>query len=161
MTTASKLQQELENTFLGKPWFGTPIATLITQGSWLSAFTVPANALHSVAHLILHMTGWTEEVISRLQGNTAGDPIRGDWPEPGAASEQKWQQMVIDLDEANGNLIKAIQAFPDDKWGEKIDDQRGVFEPVPTYKELVYGLIQHQIYHAGQIAFLNRMNHVN
>ena len=161
MTTAGQLQHELETAFLGKPWYGKPISEIITDGDWQAAFNKPAGSVHSVAHIILHMTGWTEEVISRFQGNPAAEPARGDWPEPAEPSEQNWHQLVIDLDEANSNLIKAMQAFPDDKWDELINDQREMGEPVTTYRELVHGFIQHQIYHAGQIALLNRMNHVN
>ncbi|WP_345950319.1 DinB family protein [Mucilaginibacter sp. PAMB04274] len=161
MKTADKLQQELENIFVGRPWYGTPISTIITQGNWIAAYDKLPGSVHSIAHIMLHMIGWTEEVISRLQGNQASEPARGDWPEPGEGSEQKWQQLVIDLDEANSNLIKAMQALPDNKWDELINDQRGLGEPVTTYKGLIYGFIQHQIYHAGQIALLNRMNHVN
>jgi uncharacterized damage-inducible protein DinB len=160
-TIASILQYELETAFLGKPWYGKPISEIITEGSWQAAFNKPAGSVHSIAHIILHMTSWTEEVISRLQGNPAAEPARGDWPEPGDASEQNWHHLVIDLDEANSNLIKAMLAFPNNKWDDLINDQRGLGEPVTTYKELVYGFIQHQIYHAGQIALLNRMNHVS
>jgi uncharacterized damage-inducible protein DinB len=161
MTTANQLQQQLENTFLGRPWYGTPVSVLITQGSWIAAFNLPPGALHSVAYLVLHMTAWTEEVTSRLQGNPAAEPARGDWPDPGTASEQKWHALVIDLDEANSNLIKAMQAFDDENWNDLIDDKRELPEPKPTYKQMVTGLIEHQIYHAGQIAMLNRINNVS
>ena len=161
MTTAQQLQYELETAFVGRPWYGNPISEIITEGSWQAAFNIPPGSVHSTAHIILHMTGWTEEVISRLQGNPAADPARGDWPEPTAPSEQSWHQLVIDLDEANSNLIKAMQVFSADRWDELINDQRELNEPVTTYKELVYGFIQHQIYHAGQIALLNRINHVS
>jgi uncharacterized damage-inducible protein DinB len=53
-------------------------------------------------------------------------------------------------------LVRAIREFPADKWDELIIDERGD-EPVTTYKEMIYGFIQHQIYHAGQIALLNRI----
>lgn len=161
MNVAEQLQQQLEDTFVGKPWYGQPINTLIAECSWIAAFAMLPGAAHSIAHLVLHMTAWTEEVTNRLKCNTASEPARGDWPNPGAASEQKWQALVTDLDEANSNLVKALQAFPDDKWNDLIDDKRGVFEPLPTYQAMVQGLIEHQIYHAGQIALLNRINHVN
>lgn len=159
MTTALKLQRQLEAAFVGQPWYGTPISTIITDGSWIAAFNKPHGSVHSIANIVLHMTAWTEEIISRLQGNPAAEPTRGDWPEPGEASEQKWQELVIDLDEANSNLIKAIQTFHEDQWNQPINDERNLGGPVTTYKELIYGFIQHQIYHAGQIALLNRINH--
>lgn len=159
MTTANQLQAQLEDVFIGRPWYGTPISTIITEGRWIAAFNLPHGAVHSIAHIVLHMTAWTEETVSRLKGNNAAIPARGDWPEPGEASEQKWHQLVIDLDEANSDLVKAMQALPHDQWDQLINDERGEGEPVTTYKGLVEGFIQHQIYHAGQIALLNRINH--
>lgn len=159
MTTALKLQNALEDAFVGQPWYGTPISTIVTDGSWIAAYNKPQGSVHSIANIVLHMIAWTEEIINRLQGNPAAEPARGDWPEPGEASEQKWNEMVIDLDEANSNLIKAIQAFHEDRWNQPINDERNLGGPVTTYKELIYGFIQHQIYHAGQIALLNRINH--
>ena len=160
MTTAYRLQHELEKVFVGQPWYGTPISTIITEGNWQAAYHKQEGSVNSIANILLHMTGWTEEVVSRLKGNPAGEPARGDWPQASEPSEQNWHQLVIDLDEANSNLIKTMQVFPDDQWNEPINDVRGS-EPVTSYKELVYGIIQHQIYHAGQIALLNRMNHVS
>jgi uncharacterized damage-inducible protein DinB len=160
MTIANKLQHELETLFVGQPWYGTPISTIITEGSWIAAFNKPQGSVHSIAGIVLHMTGWTEEIISRLQGNPAAEPARGDWPEPGEASEQRWHELVIDLDEANSNLIKTMQALPVENWDKPINDSRNLAGPVPTtHQELVEGFLQHQIYHAGQIALLNRINH--
>jgi uncharacterized damage-inducible protein DinB len=63
------------------------------------------------------------------------------------------EPLIEDIKLANVNLIKIIRDFTENQWDEKIDDKRGD-EPVSTYKELVYGFIQHQVYHAGQIALL-------
>ena len=106
-----------------------------------------------MAEILLHMLSWTEEVMDRLNGMTASVPSSGDWPPTGAPHEQKWADWIEDIKLANVNLIKTIRDLPEAQWDEKIDDQRGT-EPVTTYKELIYGFIQHQIYHTGQIAIL-------
>jgi hypothetical protein len=102
------------------------------------------------------MFSWTEEVIDRLNEKPAGLPLSGDWPDTGAPDEQKWKMWIDDLKLVNVNLVKTIQHFPEEKWKEPIIDERGN-EPVTTYEELIYGFIQHQVYHAGQIALLNRI----
>jgi hypothetical protein len=57
------------------------------------------------------MVAWTEEVMDRMNGMTAGVPTSGDWPETGKPDEQKWQNYVDDLKLVNVNLIRIIQNF--------------------------------------------------
>lgn len=153
MKTGEKLIQELEEVLSGEPWYGPSIYDILGRVTFESAYERPLPAAHNVAEIILHMLSWTEEVMDRLNGMTAGNPSSGDWPEPGAPDEQKWQLWIDDLKLANVNLVKIIAGFPEAQWLEPINDKRG-YAPVATYKELVRGFIQHQIYHAGQIAVL-------
>lgn len=156
MTTATQLENELQKVLSGEPWYGLPIYTILDQVTFESAYEKPAHSAHNIAEIILHMLSWTEEVMDRLNEKPASDPVSGDWPPIGGPDEQKWKLWIDDLKLVNVNLIKAIRDFPAEKWDELIIDERGD-EPVTTYKELIYGFIQHQIYHAGQIALLNRI----
>lgn len=91
-----------------------------------------------------------------MNGMRAQTPSSGDWPDPGKPDEQKWQNYVNDLKLVNVNLLGVVQNFPEEQWNDLINDDRGS-DPVTTYKELINGLIQHQVYHAGQISILNRI----
>ena len=156
MNTAEQLEQELQKVLSGEPWYGLPIYSILDQVTFESAYEKPASSAHNIAEIVLHMFSWTEEVMDRLNEKPAGLPLSGNWPEPGAPDEQKWQLWIADLKLVNVNLVKVIREFPEDRWDEPIIDERGD-EPVTTYKELIYGFIQHQIYHAGQIALLNQI----
>jgi len=157
MTTASKLQQELETVLSGQPWYGSPIYSILDKVTFESAYKKASPDSHNIVEIILHMLSWTEEVMDRLNGMTAGVPPSGDWPEPGAPDEQKWKLWIEDLKLANINLIGIIKDLSEEQWTTLIDDKRGD-EPVTTHEQLVYGFIQHQIYHAGQIALLVKIN---
>ncbi|HEY2580320.1 MAG TPA: DinB family protein [Mucilaginibacter sp.] len=156
MTISEELKQELEKVLYGAAWYGTPVYSIIEQVSFEAAYEKPAGSLHNVAEIVLHMVSWTEEVIDRMNEMQAQMPSSGDWPDPGKPDEQKWQNYVNDLKLVNVNLLGVIQSFPEEKWNDLINDDRGS-EPVLTYKELVNGLIQHQVYHAGQVSILNRI----
>jgi uncharacterized damage-inducible protein DinB len=156
MNTNDKLNAQLTEVLSGAPWYGTSVYGILEQGSFEAAYEKPAGSLHNIAEVVLHMIAWTEEVIDRMNGKTATDPASGDWPETGAPDEKKWQDYVNDLKLVNVNLLGVIQKFDPEKWDLQIDDKRG-YEPVATYKELVRGLIDHHIYHSGQIAILNRI----
>ena len=153
-TISTKLINELEKVLSGQPWYGSPIYNILDEVTFESAYERQGHA-HTIAEIILHMVSWTEEVIDRLNEKPASLPVSGNWPHPGDPDEQKWKMWIEDLKLVNVNLVKTISDFPEDKWDEPIIDERHG-EPVTTYKELVYGFIQHQIYHAGQVAILNR-----
>jgi uncharacterized damage-inducible protein DinB len=156
MTISEELQQNLETVLSGDAWYGSPIYTIIEQVSFEAAYEKPPGSIHSIAEIILHMISWTEEVIDRMNGLYSKVPSSGDWPDPGKPDEQKWQNYVNDLKLVNVNLLGIIQNFPEENWNDKINDTRGG-EPVTTYKELIIGFIQHQVYHAGQISLLIRI----
>jgi uncharacterized damage-inducible protein DinB len=159
MTISEELQRNLESVLSGNAWYGTPIYTIIEQVSFEAAYEKPRGSVHNIAEIVLHMLAWTEEVLDRMNGMTGGLPSSGDWPETGRPDEQKWQTYVNDLKLVNVNLLGIIQDFPEEKWDDPINDTREI-EPVITYKELINGFIQHQVYHAGQISLLTRITQI-
>jgi uncharacterized damage-inducible protein DinB len=158
MTTSEKLDHELQNVLSGDPWYGNNVYSIIEQVSFEAAFEKAPGAAHTIAEIVLHMLSWTEEVLDRLNGKEASQPLSGDWPDTGAPDEQKWHNYVNDLKLVNVNLSGVIQNFPEEKWGELMNEERepGLGTGV-TNEELVNGLIQHHVYHSGQIAILNRI----
>ena len=156
MTTSEELYKNLESVLSGEAWYGTPVYAIIEQVSFEAAYEKPGGAAHNIAEIVLHMLSWTEEVMDRLNGLNAQVPSSGDWPDPGTPDEQKWQNYVSDLKLVNVNLLSVVKNFPEEQWNDLINDERES-EPVTTYKELIYGFIQHQVYHAGQISILNRI----
>ncbi len=156
MTISEQLSKDLEKVLYGNPWYGLPVYDIIEQVSFEAAFEKLPGSVHNIAGIVLHMISWTEEVMDRMNGQTAQVPSSGDWPDPGTPEEQKWQNYVSDLKLVNVNLLGIIQNFPEEQWAELVN---GTIEndPGTTYEELVKGLIQHHIYHAGQVSLLNRL----
>jgi uncharacterized damage-inducible protein DinB len=158
MTTSEKLQNELQRILSGDPWYGNNVYSIIEQVSFEAAFEKAPGAAHTIAEIVLHMLAWTEEVLDRLNGKSAGLPLSGDWPDTGSPDEEKWRNYVIDLKLVNVNLLGAIEHFPEEQWSESINDERNSeLGTGVTYEEMVDGLIQHHVYHSGQIAILNRI----
>ncbi|WDF77721.1 DinB family protein [Mucilaginibacter sp. AW1-7] len=158
MTISEKLSAELQKILSGDAWYGSPVYDIVESIGFETAYEKPPGSVHNIAEIVLHMIAWTEEVMDRMNGLTAGIPTSGDWPETGAPDEQKWQNYVDDLKLVNVNLIGVIQNFPQEQWDEPIKDERNrEMGTGVSYEELINGLIQHHIYHSGQIALLNRI----
>jgi uncharacterized damage-inducible protein DinB len=158
MSTSAKLQRQLQTILSGNAWYGTPIYSIIDEVSFETAYEKAEGASHSIAAILLHMLAWTEEAIKRLQFQKASEPARGDWPDPGTPDEQKWQQLINDFKLTNTDLLALIEKFDDSKWPEATNDDRGTYSgDEASYEALINGLIQHHVYHAGQISLLNKM----
>jgi uncharacterized damage-inducible protein DinB len=122
-----------------------------------AAVSRPIADAHSICEVVLHMTGWVREVARRLRDGVAREPEHGDWPACSVRTESDWHAVVAGLDAANAELLAAIRAADDARLGERVGDAR---EPalgtgVTRYVTL-HGIVQHHVYHAGQISLLKR-----
>lgn len=154
-----KLHQELENVIWGNPWYGSSVVSILEKIDPRQTFQNVSASAHNMIEILLHMLGWTEEVAQRMQGAAAAMPARGDWPDPGEQDEQKWLQALNAFKEVNKQLLKLIQDFPEGKWTELIStaDREPSLGTGVTFEQLINGLIQHDVYHLGQIALLNKI----
>ena len=158
MKTGWKLSAQLNTVLTGNAWYGDNVYTIIDKVMFETAFEHPPGGAHTIAEIVLHLTGWTEEVIRRMQGHEAGMPPGGDWPPQGTPSPRRWQIMVNDFKLMNTTLDGVILGFEEEKWGTIFRREASrELATGGTYEDQVTGLIQHHVYHAGQIALLNRM----
>ena len=157
MSEIARIVDQLEREHAGDPWHGSPLSAILEGITATQASARPIAAAHSIWELVLHMTGWKNEVRRRLSGAPAGEPEGGDWPEPGEPSEARWIDARRRLDAAHAELIAAVRALPEEALDEPTRDPRN--RPLGTGVSryvLLHGIVQHDVYHAGQIALLSR-----
>ena len=103
------------------------------------------------------MTAWKNETARRLAGAVACMPIEGDWPEVGDPTDKRWHEALARLESAHANLIAAVKALPEKKLYEPTNDTRsGPLGTGVSHYVLLHGIVQHDVYHAGQIAILKK-----
>ena len=93
MTTSEKLSHELQKVLSGDPWYGNNVYDIIEQVTFEAAFEKPPGSVHNIAGIVLHMLSWTEEVLDRMNGMTAGVPSSGDWPDTGRTGGTKMAEL--------------------------------------------------------------------
>ena len=151
------LKDDLRNVYAGSPWHGSSISDVLNGIDAEVASRRIFGSAHTIWELVLHMTGWTREVTSRLKGSAPKSPPE-DWPAPrfggGAAA---WKSALEDLGAAHKEVEQVVSALEPGDLVRWIEDQR---DPEPgagvTVGTLIRGLIQHHVYHEGQIAQLKR-----
>jgi uncharacterized damage-inducible protein DinB len=157
MTEILRIVDQLQREHSGDPWHGSPMLTILDGIDATHAARKPIAGGHSIWELVLHVTGWKREVARRVGGAPAGEPAVGDWPAVGEPSEVRWRSAVDDLGAAHRELLDAVQKLPESHLFEPTNDPRD--RPLGTgvsYYVLLHGAVQHDVYHAGQIAVLKK-----
>jgi uncharacterized damage-inducible protein DinB len=147
------LEEQIKDAYEGEPWFGRNIGELLSEIDEETAFKKPAGQ-HSIVELVWHMINWKEFAISRLRDDDSR-PLEyfeiNDWRELDANDPSLWQKGVKELGRIQNELIEVIQ--------QQKDQLLNHFVPGRTYtfRKLLYGILQHDIYHIGQIAYLKKL----
>jgi uncharacterized damage-inducible protein DinB len=143
---------QLKDTYDGDPWFNRSAKALLGEVSEEAGF-VKINAQHSILELVWHMVTWREFTLSRLQpaaGKTTAYFEETDWRPLDHSDKSLWQQGLHNLQQTQDELVSSLQQS-DDSLLDKIVPERTY-----DFRKLLHGIYQHDIYHLGQIAFINK-----
>jgi uncharacterized damage-inducible protein DinB len=157
MSEIARIIDELSREHDGDPWHGSPLLHILEGIAASQASARPIAGGHSIWEVVLHVTAWKNEVRRRLSGAEAALPEEGDWPEVGDPSGERWREARGRLQRAQKDLLAAVRKLPEEKLYAATNDPRdrslgaGV-----SYYVLLHGLVQHDTYHAGQIALLKK-----
>ena len=112
----------------------------------------PLPQAHSIWELALHVAGWEIAAVRGIEGRAAVLSEEENFPPIPELSEADWQQALQTLHSSHQRLQEAIGRLSDD------DLERPVKGLQTTYSfyGLLHGVIQHNLYHAGQMAMLKK-----
>jgi len=157
MSEASRIVDELSREYDGEPWHGSPLREILRGIDAAQAAGRPIAGAHTIWELVLHITAWKNEVRRRLTGAAAGTPDEGDWPEVGTPGAERWTDALDRLQAAHRNLLDAVEKLPEAQLHAATNDPRAEDAPGGvSYYVLLHGSVQHDVYHAGQIALLKK-----
>jgi uncharacterized damage-inducible protein DinB len=156
-TEIDRIIDELNREYAVDPWHGLPLTEILAGITAPQALARPVAGAHSIFEIVLHMIGWKDEVRRRLSGAPAAEPEQGDWPPVSDRSAQGWRTALDRLDAAHQALLSAVRTIPESQLLAPTNDPRekttgaGV-----SYYVLLHGIVQHDVYHSGQIALLKK-----
>jgi uncharacterized damage-inducible protein DinB len=146
-----RILDQLARAFEGEAWHGPPLRRLLDGVNATTARVRPISEGHSIWELVRHIQVWEDVVARRLEGEViAGLPPEQDWPAVTSDAESEWKKTVGALEAGNRRLRDAIARFSDERLPEVVP-ARGY-----TFYVMLHGIVQHDLYHAGQIALLKK-----
>ena len=152
MTEIERILDQLKRAFEGNAWHGPSVRQVLAGIMAAQAHARPLRNAHSIWELVRHIGVWEDVGRRRLTGDRAQIEISSpeDWPPPEDTSEAAWEQAKDALNRGHQALVEAIAATPESRLDEPI------FEGMSTVYVTLHGVIQHDLYHAGQIAMLKK-----
>jgi hypothetical protein len=148
------LLQAIDEGYERKAWHGPNLKGSIRGISAETASWRPRPDRHSIVDNVVHAAYWKYAVRRRLTGEKRGSfPLKGsNWFKlPAPLSESTWKQFVALLDAEHHNLRKAVASFPAERL--RLVAQGGKV----SYLYVILGIAMHDVYHAGQIQLLKRL----
>ena len=144
----------LDQAYDKKAWHGPNLRGSVRRVTAAEASWRPNPKRFRIADHVVHAAYWKYAVRRRLRGDKRGSfPLKGsNWFKlPERPPDETWRGYIALLDEQHQALREAIAEFPEE-W---------LHFPSPGSRfvsiQLIYGIASHDLYHAGQIQLLKKL----
>lgn len=133
-------------------WHGKSIKTLLDETDPSIVFEKPAGQ-HSILELVWHMMNWKEFALNRLlkTGKDLKHFEESDWRELDHSDKSLWEEGMKRFWEVHHQFMAVLKQQDD-----KLLDV-GVQGRNYQYRKLLNGVREHDLYHSGQIAYINKL----
>lgn len=146
--------KSFESTLSGQPWFGRAVYEILGEADESKVDTKPNGTEHSMLDLVWHMNTWAEFTLGTLENRTVEEMKKiesNDWRSIDPKIHT-WKKGVEQLKATHNKIIELLKQKDDDAYLNDVVTNRQY-----NFRFLLNGLIQHNIYHLGQIAYLKKM----
>ncbi len=114
----------------------------------------PIAHAHTIWDLVLHIAAWDDAVLRRLGGAAMELSDMENFPPVTDTSDAAWRKALAEVRSVHEKLAAAVAALPDSRLDEMVPGKEGAHY---TFHYMLHGVVQHELYHAGQIALLKKM----
>ena len=150
MSEVRRIKSQLRRAYEGKAWHGPSLREILDGVTAEQAARKPLAQAHSIWELVLHISAWESAVMKSIEGEYTEEPDEGDWPAVEETSDAAWQEALQTLESKHMKLRDAVARLEDERLNEPLAEGK------PSAYFALHGVIQHTLYHAGQIALLKR-----
>jgi uncharacterized damage-inducible protein DinB len=151
MSEIARILDQMDRAFAGDAWHGPSLKSLLDGMMAEDAARHPVGGAHSIWELVHHLTAWQTIVHEELSGAEAQITPELDWPPVWEVSEVEWKRALERLSDARSRLRRAVERLRDDQL-----DERPSRRTQNSRYVMLHGVVQHDLYHAGQIALLRK-----
>ncbi len=150
MNTSDQLRQSLTDQlieiFEGEPWYGESLMKKLHK---IRQEASSPQVLNKTASYVQHLISWRQFVIRKLEGDAEFDiqlNTPSDWKHVSIEQFSDWDTLLTHLTDSQNRLLDLLQKQTDTALKSQVPGKDYSLE------YMLHGLIQHDVYHTGQIA---------
>jgi uncharacterized damage-inducible protein DinB len=133
-------------------WHGPSVVHVLSDVTWDMANERMSPVVHSIAELVYHMTTWRIFVVKRLQGDGTYEVTKSrDWKNFPVFDEFEWEALQMELSLSQEEVISELEKREDDEFLDEIVPNRDY-----DFYTMLHAILQHDVYHCGQIAIIKK-----
>ena len=154
MSETARLADQVRRAYDGDAWHGDSVLEILNGVDAKIAAAHPIKNAHSIWELVLHITAWDGAILERIAGQRSLE-LEGEqnFPSVKDTSEAAWCKAIESAKHTHSELVKKVAAFPDSRLQDRVPGK------TESYHDFFYtfsGIVQHELYHTGQIALLKK-----
>jgi uncharacterized damage-inducible protein DinB len=153
-TETAGIADQLRRAFYGDAWHGDSLFEILDGVTAAQASARPVKNAHSIWELVLHIAAWDGAVRRRMTGVALKLSGGDNFPPVADVSDAAWRKALANLRRVHDELIEAVEKFPEARLAEQVPGKKGAHY---NFYYMLHGVVQHELYHAGQIALLKKM----
>jgi uncharacterized damage-inducible protein DinB len=154
MSEAARIADQLRRAFDGEAWHGDSLFEILNGVTAGRAAARPIAGAHTIWELVLHIAAWDGAVLRRMCGVEVSLSDEENFPPVTNASDAAWRTALTQVRQVHEELIATVAALPDSRLDDKVPGKEGAHY---TFYYMLHGVVQHELYHAGQLALLKKM----
>lgn len=128
-----------------KPWYGKSVMAVLNSIKWSS---IDPSKAKSIISILAHLVQWKKFILEKLKDNSEFSikvDSKDDWPVYDSYDQEEFNRLRKDCSEIHSQILQII---------EQGIDLNGSVDGHYNKHYMLLGLMQHDIYHIGQIALL-------
>jgi len=154
MSETKRILDQLKCAYEGEAWHGPSLREILADVTAEQAAARPLPNAHSIWELVLHIAAWENAARNVLEGLPINVPPEENFPTISDTSEAAWQDALATLETVHHGLRAAIARSTDADLDTLVDN-KDTGRRYSVYC-LLHGVVQHDLYHAGQIVMLKK-----
>ena len=146
------LVDQLNEIYEGEPWHGKGVKAILNQVNTDLVFQKPGGQ-HSILELVWHMMNWKEFALNRLlkSDKDLKHFEESDWRELDHTDKTLWEKGLQRFWEVHQQFMETLQKQHDTILNKPVQGRHY------NYRRLLNGIREHDLYHAGQIIFIQKL----
>jgi len=151
MLESKRISNLYQSIYNGNPWLEVNLANTLNDVTAEQAYRKINPNLNTIWEIVNHLIQWRRNILRRVQGETITTPDHNYFVPVLDPSEAAWHQSLQNLGKSQDQWNTFLTYFDDGDF-EKIYINNN-----HTYYEHIHGIIQHDVYHLGQIVLLKKL----